>query len=169
MEVVKSYQRGKVVGKLLYPPVNSDLRKMLDRYSKDRFYAGEGYRDNVWLRPLLMQAFGCLSHAVVYCHDHNTPYNKNSLDNILFEKFRRDNRGVRFLWCEFNGADVLDKRSRISGVPDYGPDRRDITFDVLGLGYIFLELLRALVDEVLPMNALALDSVFPDRLRELKA
>lgn len=161
VQLVKSYQRGNIYGQLLQPPTSSTLERLLDRYRKNRFYAGEGCKDRVWLRPLLLQAFGCLSRDLQYCHNRMMVYEHINPALILFEKASKENGGARFLWA------VPDRDNRFEretvehlGVISYNkpphsapglykPSRKS---NVFSLGRVFREMLDALLNRVPPVG-----------------
>lgn len=105
VQVVKTYQRGKAYGILLKPAATSDLQKLLGRNNKDKFYSVKGCRDSVWLRPLLLTAFGCLSHALAFIHSRDIRHKDVKPANILYqEALPNDDKTARFLWADFGLA-----------------------------------------------------------------
>lgn len=103
VEVVKTYQRGKAYGILLQPAATSDLQKLLGRNTKDKFYSEKGCKDSVWLRPLFLTAFGCLSHGLAYIHGRDIRHKDVKPANILYEK-ANNKKAARFLWADFGLA-----------------------------------------------------------------
>jgi serine/threonine protein kinase len=105
VQLVKSYQRGQAYGILLKPAATSDLRRLLDRYQADKFFAPEGCTDSVWLSPLFLTAFGCLSKGLAYIHGRNMRHKDVKPANILYERAMRTNgNAARFLWADFGLA-----------------------------------------------------------------
>lgn len=105
VQLVKSYKRGKAYGILLRPAATSDLRKLLDRFYEDKFCGTEGCNDSVWLRPLFLTAFGCLSRGLAYIHGRDIRHKDVKPANILYERALRNNdHAARFLWADFGLA-----------------------------------------------------------------
>ena len=105
VQVVKTYQRGKAYGILLRPAATSDLQKLLGRNSKDKFSGENGCKDSVWLRPLFLTAFGCLSRGLAYIHDRDIRHKDVKPANILYERASSNNdNSARFLWADFGLA-----------------------------------------------------------------
>lgn len=103
IKLVKSYQRGRVYGILLSPAATSDLERLLVRYYKDKFSAGNSCQDSEWLRPIFLTAFGCLSKGLAYIHSRNIRHKDVKPANILYEK-SMDDRDARFIWADFGLA-----------------------------------------------------------------
>lgn len=117
VQLVKSYQRGKAYGILLKPAATSDLRRLLDRYQADKFFAPEGCSDSFWLRPLFLTAFGCLSKGLDYIHGRKMRHKDVKPANILYERAMKTNgNAARFLWADFGLAydfsDTGDSKTR---------------------------------------------------------
>ncbi len=116
VQFVKSYRRGKAYGILLKPAATSDLQKLLDRFYKDKFCGMEGCNDSVWLRPLFLTAFGCLSRGLAYIHGREIRHKDVKPANILYEKAWANNKTARFLWADFGLAydfsETGDSRTR---------------------------------------------------------
>lgn len=103
IKLVKSYQRGRVYGILLWPAATSDLERLLVRYYKDKFSADNSCKDSEWLRPIFLTAFGCLSKGLAYIHSRNIRHKDVKPANILYEKSMQD-RDARFIWADFGLA-----------------------------------------------------------------
>ena len=117
VQLVKSYQRGKAYGILLKPAATSDLQNLLARFYKDKFCGMEGCNDSVWLRPLFLTAFGCLSRGLAYIHGQEIRHKDVKPANILYERaWRNNNYAARFLWADFGLAydfsETGDSRTR---------------------------------------------------------
>ena len=104
IQLVKSYQRGRAYGILLRPAATSDLERLLVRNHDDRFYADAGCKDSVWLRPIFLKAFGCLSEGLAYIHGRDIRHKDVKPANILYEKAMKNNDGARFIWADFGLA-----------------------------------------------------------------
>ena len=104
VQLVKSYQCGRTYGILLRPAATTDLERLLVRFYKDRFCAEAGYKDSVWLRPICLKAFGCLSHGLAYIHGCDIRHRDVKPANILYEKQMKHNDGARFIWADFGLA-----------------------------------------------------------------
>ena len=107
VQFVKSYQRGNRYGILLKPAATTDLKKLLDRYRRNKIdYSVDskgGKTDRVVLKPLLMTAFGCLSQGLAHVHDSNIRHKDIKPANILYEKAFSP-YPARFLWADFGLA-----------------------------------------------------------------
>ena len=117
VQLVKSYRRGKAYGILLKPAATSDLQKLLVRFYNDKFCGMEGCNDSVWLRPLFLTAFGCLSRGLAYIHGQEIRHKDVKPANILYEKaWKNNNYAARFLWADFGLAydfsETGDSRTR---------------------------------------------------------
>ena len=117
VQLIKSYERGQAYGILLKPAATSDLRRLLDRYQADKFFAPESCTDSVWLRPLFLTAFGCLSSGLAYIHGREIRHKDVKPANILYERAMRTNGdAARFLWADFGLAhdfrDTGDSKTR---------------------------------------------------------
>ena len=104
VRLVKSYQRGKTYGILLWPAATSDLERLLDRFYKNKVYAEAGCKDSVWLRPIFLKGFGCLSQGLAYIHGRNIRHRDVKPANILYEKAMRHDDEARFIWADFGLA-----------------------------------------------------------------
>lgn len=104
VQLVKSYRRGKAYGIILRPAATCDLQRLLDRFHKDKFCSSEGCNDSVWLRPVFLTAFGCLSHGLAYIHGRKIRHKDVKPANILYEKAYKRNAAARFLWADFGLA-----------------------------------------------------------------
>lgn len=104
VQLVKSYRRGKAYGIILRPAATCDLQRLLDRFHKDKFCSSEGCNDSVWLRPLFLTAFGCLSHGLSYIHGRKIRHKDVKPANILYEKAYKKTAAARFLWADFGLA-----------------------------------------------------------------
>ncbi|KAL8744468.1 MAG: hypothetical protein Q9190_003297 [Brigantiaea leucoxantha] len=104
IKLVKSYERADAYGLLLSPAATSDLIGLLDRFHKNKFCAPERCTDQVWLRPIFLTAFGCLSQGLAYIHGKEIRHKDIKPGNILYEKAMRENGGARFLWADFGLA-----------------------------------------------------------------
>ena len=117
VQLVKSYQRGKAYGILLKPAATSDLQRLLERFYKDQYNGMEGCNDSVWLRPLFLTAFGCLSRGLAYIHGQEIRHKDVKPANILYERaWKNNNYAARFLWADFGLAydfsETGDSRTR---------------------------------------------------------
>lgn len=105
VRLVKSYQRGRSYGLILEPAATSDLEQLIGRYYKS------GHLDDVnrncknrdWIRPIFMQAFGCLSKGLAYIHAQKIRHKDVKPANILYEQ-ARNNKPPRLLWADFGLA-----------------------------------------------------------------
>lgn len=168
IQLEKSFQRGSTFGLLLKPAATSDLQKLLERFHRDRFNHSEGSTDSVWLRPVLLTGFGCLSIALLYMHKKSLRHKDIKSSNILYEKASTTNEGARLIWADFGLAydfsetQNSDTRSMhiysmryaapetaSRGEEDGGHGRPS---DVFSLGCVFLEILAALVHTTLPFD-----------------
>ena len=105
VQLVKTYERGKTWGLILKPAATSDLRKLLGRYKENKFCSPQKCRDGVWLRPVFMTAFGCLSEGLAYIHNRKLRHKDVKPANILYERAMRTNgNAARFLWADFGLA-----------------------------------------------------------------
>ncbi|KAL8872907.1 MAG: hypothetical protein Q9174_001544 [Haloplaca sp. 1 TL-2023] len=102
VQVVKTYQRGRVYAIILKPAATTDLERLMERYYDNRYDANLDCMTRDWLRPILLHAFGCLSKGLAYIH--NTMRHKDIKPaNILYEK-ALEGRGPRLLWADFGLA-----------------------------------------------------------------
>ena len=104
IKLVKSYERAGAYGLLLTPAATADLVRLLERFHMNRFCAPERCTDQVWLRPIFLNAFGCLSQGLAYIHGKDIHHKDIKPGNILYEKAMPGNSGARFLWADFGLA-----------------------------------------------------------------
>ena len=104
IKLVKSYERADAYGLLLAPAATADLVGLLERFHKNKFCAPERCTDQVWLRPIFLNAFGCLSQGLAYIHGKDIHHKDIKPGNILYEKAMPGNSGARFLWADFGLA-----------------------------------------------------------------
>ena len=107
VQFVKSYQRGSKYGLLIIPAATTDLERLLERYRKNhkdyQKNTEEQRKARVLLRPVLLTAFGCLSHGLSHIHGRRIRHRDIKSDNILYEKEMQD-RPARLLWADFGLA-----------------------------------------------------------------
>ena len=107
VQFVKSYQRGDRYGILLKPAATTDLKKLLDRYSRNGLDydrdSRDRRRDRVVFKPILFTAFGCLSRGLAHIHNCNIRHKDIKPTNILYEK-AMDRSPAKFLWADFGLA-----------------------------------------------------------------
>ena len=107
VQFVKSYQRGNRYGILLKPAATTDLKKLLDRYLRNKpdidRDARDRRRDRMVLKPLLLTAFGCLSRGLAHIHNCNIRHKDIKPANILYEK-KIGTNPAKFLWADFGLA-----------------------------------------------------------------
>ena len=117
VEFVKSYQRGNKYGILLKPAATSDLQKLLGRYKRNGInYTDDNTdrrRDRIRLKPIILTAFGCLSHGLAHVHGCNIRHKDIKPSNILYQK-AFPNEPPRFLWADFGLAYDFNKDPRYS-------------------------------------------------------
>ncbi|KAL8970293.1 MAG: hypothetical protein Q9183_001595 [Haloplaca sp. 2 TL-2023] len=102
VQVVKTYQRGRVYAIILKPAATTDLERLMERYYDNRYDANVDRLTRDWLRPILLHVFGCLSKGLAYIH--RTMRHKDIKPaNILYEK-ALEGRGPRLLWADFGLA-----------------------------------------------------------------
>ena len=112
VQFVKSYQRGSSYGLLIRPAATTDLEKLLERYRKNH----KDYQKNteeqrnarVLLRPVMLTAFGRLSHGLSHIHGRRIRHRDIKSANILYEKEMSRDRPARFLWADFGLAYHFD-------------------------------------------------------------
>ena len=105
VQFVKSYQRGSKYAILIRPAATTDLEKLLERYRKNNQKNTEEQRKvRVLLRPILLTAFGCLSHGLSHIHGRRIRHRDIKPANILYEKVMSSDRPARFLWADFGLA-----------------------------------------------------------------
>ena len=124
VEIIKTYERGRAYGILLQPVATNDLERLLGRNAKDRFCADEGCRDSVWLRPLFLTAFGCLSQGLAYIHGRDIRHKDVKPANILYERAnKKQKKPARFLWADFGLAYDFSKsgNSKTQSTSIYSP------------------------------------------------
>lgn len=107
IKFVKSYERGSKYGMLLIPAATTDLQKLLVRYKRNGLsYDREGLdrrRDRAVFNPVLLTAFGCLSHGLAHIHDCHISHKDIKPANILYEKGKSP-KPAKFLWADFGLA-----------------------------------------------------------------
>ncbi|KAL8857209.1 MAG: hypothetical protein Q9178_006264 [Gyalolechia marmorata] len=103
VQLVKTYQRGRVYAMILKPAATTDLERLILRYPGNKFDPTYQCKTREWLAPILMYAFGCLSKGLAYIHSHNIRHKDIKPANILYEK-ALDNHGPRLLWADFGLA-----------------------------------------------------------------
>lgn len=108
VQFVKSYQRGSHYGLLLRPAATTDLEKLLERYRRNQNdyqkSTGEQRKARVLLRPILLTAFGCLSHGLSHIHGRRIKHKDIKPANILYEKEMSRDHPARLLWADFGLA-----------------------------------------------------------------
>ncbi len=108
VQFVKSYQRGSQYGLLIRPAATTDLEKLLERYRKNNYdyqkHNEEPRRTRVWLEPVMLTAFGCLSYSLSHIHGRRIRHRDIKPVNILYEKAYSKDRPARFLWADFGFA-----------------------------------------------------------------
>lgn len=103
VQLVNSYTRGRAFGILLKPAATSDLERLILRYYDNKFDAREDCKPRKWLRPIFLNAFGCLSIGLAYIHRLNIRHKDVKPANILYER-AFDDDGPRLLWADFGLA-----------------------------------------------------------------
>ena len=124
VQLVKSYERGGAYGLILIPAATCDLESLLKRYHKNKFNTDTKGKDRVWIRPILLTAFGCLTKGLAYIHGCEIRHKDVKPGNILYERGNPNvNKGPRFLWADFGLAYDFsaskDSRTRSSKI--YSP------------------------------------------------
>lgn len=108
IQFVKSYQRGSQYGLLIRPAATTDLEKLLDRYRRNNYdYQRpneEQRKTRVQLRPIMLTAFGCLSHGLSHIHGRTIRHKDIKPANILYERELSKDRPARLLWADFGLA-----------------------------------------------------------------
>lgn len=90
-------------GILLKPAATSDLERLILRYYDNKFDASQDCKPRKWLRPIFLNAFGCLSIGLAYIHRRNIRHKDVKPANILYERAFNDD-GPRLLWADFGLA-----------------------------------------------------------------
>ena len=103
VQLVKTYQRGRVYAMILKPAATTDLERLIQRYYENKFDAKMECKTREWLGPILLYAFGCLSKGLAYIHSLNIRHKDIKPANILYER-AFDNHGPRLLWADFGLA-----------------------------------------------------------------
>ena len=123
VQFVKSYERGSRYGLLIRPAATTDLEKLLDRYQKNHYdyqrNTEEQRKARVLLKPIMLTAFGCLSHGLSHIHERRIRHKDIKPANILYEKELSKDHPARFLWADFGlayhfGATGSSKTSSLS-------------------------------------------------------
>lgn len=110
---IKSYERGNTYGILLKPAVTTDLQDLMQRYRRNRFQPEMDCKDSVWLRPLLLTAFGCLGVGLAYSHGCKIRHGDIKPSNILYEEASAANGHTpQFLLANFGLAQDLSKTNK---------------------------------------------------------
>ena len=108
IQFVKSYERGSRYGLLIRPAATTDLIGVFDRYRDNRYdyqkHAEEQRKARVLLRPILLTAFGCLSHGLSHIHGRRMRHKDIKPANILYERELSKDRPARLLWADFGLA-----------------------------------------------------------------
>ena len=108
IQFIKSYQRGSRYGLLIRPAATTDLEKLLERYRRNHFDyqkdTEEQRKARVLLRPIMLTAFGCLSHGLSHIHGRKIRHRDIKPANILYEREMSKDRPARFLWADFGLA-----------------------------------------------------------------
>lgn len=108
VQFVKSYQRGSRYGLLIIPAATTDLEKLLERYRKNNYdyqkHNEEQCKARVFLKPIMLTAFGCLSHGLSHIHGRKIRHKDIKPANILYERELSKDRPARFLWADFGLA-----------------------------------------------------------------
>ena len=167
VQLAKTYRRNNTFGMLLRPPTSTNLEILLGQFRKDEHSPMYGCRDSEWLRPILLQSFGCLSCGLAYIHNLQVRHRDINPANILFEDEGGNDLRVcrgRFLWADFGLAykfDDLGKSTnqdknvylrKYAPPESSGPSTRGESADIFSLGCIFLEILAALFKEIVPLE-----------------
>ncbi|KAL9027902.1 MAG: hypothetical protein Q9196_003648 [Gyalolechia fulgens] len=103
VQLVKTYQRGRVYAMILKPAATTDLERLIKRYYNNPFDTRWGLKAREWLRPILLYAFGCLSKGLAYIHSHGIRHKDIKPANILYMQ-KVENHGPRLLWADFGLA-----------------------------------------------------------------
>ncbi|KAL8753756.1 MAG: hypothetical protein Q9184_005328 [Pyrenodesmia sp. 2 TL-2023] len=103
VHLVKSYQRGRAYGILLRPAAHTDLERLILRFHENKFDTNRNCKHREWIRPVFMNAFGCLSKGLAYIHGQKIRHRDVKPANILFiDKVDEDPQ--RLLWADFGLA-----------------------------------------------------------------
>ncbi|KAL9041592.1 MAG: hypothetical protein Q9180_001178 [Flavoplaca navasiana] len=103
VQLVKTYQRGRVYAMILRPAATTDLERLISKFPGNKFNTTYQCTNRDWVGPILMNAFGCLSEGLAYIHSHNIRHKDIKPANILYVK-AFDNQGPRLLWADFGLA-----------------------------------------------------------------
>lgn len=103
VQLVKTYQRGRVYAMILKPAATTDLERLIQRYYENKYDAKMYSKTREWLGPVLLYAFGCLSKGLAYIHGNSIRHMDIKPANILYER-ALDNHGPRLLWADFGLA-----------------------------------------------------------------
>ncbi|KAI4271097.1 MAG: hypothetical protein L6R35_006566 [Caloplaca aegaea] len=103
VHLVKSYRRGRAYGILLRPAAHTDLERLILRFHENKFDTNRNCRHREWIRPVFMNAFGCLSKGLAYIHGQEIRHRDVKPANILYiDKIDKDPQ--RLLWADFGLA-----------------------------------------------------------------
>ncbi|KAL8727656.1 MAG: hypothetical protein Q9166_005892 [cf. Caloplaca sp. 2 TL-2023] len=103
VHLVKSYRRGRAYGILLRPAAHTDLERLILRYHENKFDALRNCKHREWIRPVFMNAFGCLSQGLAYIHGRDIRHKDVKPANILYIG-KVDKDPQRLLWADFGLA-----------------------------------------------------------------
>ncbi|KAL8644061.1 MAG: hypothetical protein Q9226_007957, partial [Calogaya cf. arnoldii] len=103
VQLVKTYQRGRVYAMILKPAATTDLERLIQRYYGNKYDATMYSKTREWSGPILLYAFGCLSRGLEYIHSLNIRHKDIKPANILYAK-AFDDHGPRLLWADFGLA-----------------------------------------------------------------
>ena len=176
IRLAKWWRRGENCGILLQPVATTDLQRLLRRYKHNGYsterHSQDRRKDRNFLRPFILNAFGCLSRGLLHIHRHNIRHKDIKLSNILFDQ--KPGQAAKFLWADFGLAyDFSGKdHSREPGSSKYTPryaapevvesaealkkgqqlDNLHLSqgraSDIFSFGCVFLEILSYLIDEL---------------------
>lgn len=104
VRLVKSYERAGSFGLVLEPAAATDLSRLMVRFHENKVNPMKGCRDQELLRPVFMNAFGCLSRGLAYIHANDIRHKDIKPANILYENARGQNGDARLLWGDFGLA-----------------------------------------------------------------
>lgn len=94
--------------RVIRPAATSDLEKLLGRYRKNHYdyqrNTEEQRKARVLLKPIMLTAFGCLSHGLSHIHGRRIRHKDIKPANILYERELSKDRPARFLWADFGLA-----------------------------------------------------------------
>ena len=158
-----------------YNPLCGNLAEMLKRYTTENIHHLVGYIDRVWLRPMFLTAFGCLSLALEHIHDHNIVHGHINPFNILLGQ--ETTGDVKFFLTGFTyshdfrqagherpGITLYSAPEILGGRGSYEPH-----CDIFALGCVFLQLLSCLQHEELPIDTARLGDSSPRFARSIPA